>query len=53
MNKKELQHYKAGYRDGRRAGISDVEEVIRLWINEDSMNEYFERLDQHFKDDEK
>ena len=50
MNKNELQKYKAGYRDGWRAGVSRVEEVINLWVDEDLMEEYFERLDEHFKE---
>ena len=50
MNKNELKNYKAGYRDGWRAAVCKVEQVIQLWVDEDSMVEYFERLDEHFNE---
>ena len=50
MNKNELKQYKEGYRTGWRAGLRRAEEVIQLWgSDEDSMDEYFERLDEFFK----
>ena len=50
MNKNELEKYKQGYREGWRAGVRRVEDVINLWVDEEPVDEYLENLDQYFEE---
>ena len=50
MTKNELEKYKQGYRAGWRAGVRKVEDVIHLWVDDDPIEEYFNELDEHFKE---